>query len=206
VAHRARAPHRASEPVHVTLRSEVSSLRSQFTFPTVRAVIADANRRGRGFRIVHFSVQGDHVHLIVEATDRARLVAALKGVSVSLARRVNRLIFRRGRLIADRWHGRALETPRAVRHAIAYVLGNFRKHGKATHAVDPCSSAPYFDGFAECAGKRPLEVAPRSVPREFRSLDPPTAEPKTWLLRVGWRRHGRISMHTSPSVRPQRSR
>jgi len=136
----------------VTLRSKLRSLRSQYVFPTVRLAIAAANRRApHAFRIVHFSAQADHVHLVVEALDKRALSAGMRGLAVRIARRVNRLVFRRGALWADRWHGRALTTPRAVRHAIVYVLNNFRKHHPTNRApLDPFSSSPYFD---DCHGR-----------------------------------------------------
>jgi hypothetical protein len=165
-------------------------------FPTVRAVIAAANRRALSlarFRIAHFSVQHDHLHLIVEAVDRKSLWNGVRGLSVSLARRINRLVFRRGQFIADRWHGRALSTPRAVRHALVYVLGNFRKHTRSTSLVDEYSSAPYFTGFAEdvlCrrAGAHPARASP--------------VEPaQSWLLARGWHRYGYISVREAPGRR-----
>jgi len=106
------------------------SLRSQFVFPTVVGAIAAANARGR-FQIVHYSVQADHLHLIVEARDRSALIEGMRGFSVSLTRRINRLLFRRGRLVATRWHGRALSSPRAVRRALVYVLANAKKTRRA---------------------------------------------------------------------------
>jgi hypothetical protein len=79
----------------------------------------------------------------------------VRGLCIRIARRVNRLLSRRGRFFSDRWHGRALTSPRAVRHALVYVLGNFRKHQPDARALfDVYSSAPYFRGFVECPGVR----------------------------------------------------
>jgi putative transposase len=201
--HAIRPEHRRAEPVHVTLRSAFRPLRSQFVFPTVRMVLSETNRRWKGrFQVVHFSVQYDHLHLVVEASDRKALLGGIRGLSVRLARRVNRLVSRRGRLIADRWHGRALATPRAVRRVLVYVLGNFRKHERATTlAVDPFSSAPDFDGFAELDGHTLRNLDATIEPQQAR--DPPVsaspaAPPSTWLLRTGWARHGKISIHEGP--------
>jgi REP element-mobilizing transposase RayT len=202
VPHRCRPAHAGTVPVHVTLRVLLRSLRSQFVFPTVRGVIADANRRNCGrFRIVHFSVQADHVHLIVEATNRHALSRGLSGFSVSLARRVNRLLFRHGRFLAERWHERALAHPRAVRHALVYVLGNCKKHGQPNVVVDHCSSAPYFRFFAGLEGQAPIEINPRLVPQPFRARATLPPEPATWLLRLGWLRHGLLSLHEHPRTR-----
>src|SRR5262252_6902518 len=76
--HRARPAHARAHPVHVTMRSAFRPLRSQFVFPTVRLAIAAANRReGTDFRIVHFSVQIDHLHLLVEAADKDALSSGM---------------------------------------------------------------------------------------------------------------------------------
>jgi REP element-mobilizing transposase RayT len=190
----------------VTLRSGFKPLRSQFVFPTVRLAIAEANRRahelGGRCRVVHFSVQFDHIHLIVEAPSRVALRRGVAGLTISIARRVNGLVKRRGRVFADRWHGRALASPRAVRHALVYVLANFKKHESRrvqSAKVDGYSSAPYFVDFAEYHGKVPLDVHPRSrLWRALHDTDPPTTAPRTWLLGEGWRRHGRISVFESP--------
>jgi REP element-mobilizing transposase RayT len=95
------------------------------------------------FRIVHYSVQSNHVHLIVEAAERRALTAGIHGLEARLTRYINQLLNRRGPLWADRWHGRALASPSEVRNALVYVLANFRKHAShpMPHGVDPCSSA-----------------------------------------------------------------
>jgi REP element-mobilizing transposase RayT len=124
--HSARPAHRGEHPVHVTLRSACRSIRTQFVFPTVRAAISAASRRSpQRFRVVHFSIQGDHMHLLVEARDRAALLAGVRGLCVRVARQVNRLLLRSGQFFADRWHGRALTSPqrahRWIPSRIAYL-------------------------------------------------------------------------------------
>jgi putative transposase len=199
--HHRRPEHRGEHPVHVTMRSLCRSLRTQFVFPTVREAIAAANRKeGTLFRVVEFSVQGDHVHLLVEARDRNALVEGMRGLSIRVARQVNRLLSRRGPFFSDRWHGRALTSPRAVRHALVYVLGNFRKHQPEARApFDIYSSAPYFRGFAECPRGAPIDDTRWSLPRTLAAPDqPPMVAAKTWLLSTGWKRHGKLSLLERP--------
>jgi putative transposase len=201
VLHRARPMHRSEHPVHVTLRSVCRSLRTQFLFPTIRNAISAANRRlSERFRVAEFSVQGDHVHLIVEAGDKSALVEGVRGLCIRMARAANQLVRRRGRFFVGRWHGRALITPRAVRHALIYVLGNFGKHGRAgASPLDVYSSAPYFQQFREFPGRAPLDHCPGLVPR---ALAPPPSSPvalaRSWLLATGWKRHGKISIFDRP--------
>jgi REP element-mobilizing transposase RayT len=91
----------------------------------VRSAIASLRAsRADEFRVVQFSIQGNHVHLLVEASDRRALSSGLRSLVIRLARQLNRLLMRKGPVWADRWHERALTSPRAVRHAIVYVLTN----------------------------------------------------------------------------------
>src|SRR5215510_3746322 len=112
--HRRRPEHRKSEPVYVTLRAcrRLPSLRKEHLFAELRRSLARTAREW--FRIVHFSVQADHVHLLVEANDKASLSRGLSGAIIRLARAVNRVLGRRGSVWSDRYHSRALRTPREV--------------------------------------------------------------------------------------------
>ena len=99
---------------------------------------------------------------------------------------------RSGQVLADRYHVHLLKTPREVRHALRYVLLNARKHaGKARERIqaritrlDPASSGRWFDGW------RRDRAAAADVGAA--SSEPPVARARTWLLSVGWRRHGLI--------------
>jgi REP element-mobilizing transposase RayT len=89
--HRARPRHLANQPVHVTLRACLGPLRSQFLFPTIRLAIASATRLNPShFRVVHFSVQSNHLHLIAEAADARSLSAGVRSIAIRVARLVNR--------------------------------------------------------------------------------------------------------------------
>jgi REP element-mobilizing transposase RayT len=184
VAHSARPRHDARAPLHVTLRLRegLPSLRSHI----VRLRVLHALGQGRerfGFRLNQFSLQSNHIHLIVEADDRAALSRGMKGLAVRVARTLNRLWKRSGSVFSDRFHARSLRTPREVRTALVYVLQNARHHGLRLLGVDPYSSGPWFDGW-----KQRLVLA----------SDGPAARARTWLLREGWRRHGLVGIQESP--------
>ena len=128
------------------VRPGIRSLRQREIFLCVRTAIAAASHAS--FRVVQFSVQTDHLHLMVEASETPALSRGLRGLSIRVARAVNRALGRTGRLWGDRYHTRALATPREVRHGLVYVLMNFRKHlAQCPPGLDPCSSAAWFDGF-----------------------------------------------------------
>ena len=190
VAHRKRDAHRARCPVHVTLRANarLPSFRAADTFRSLRGALAASSSKA-SFRLLHFSVQRDHVHLLVEADDSASLSRGVQGLAIRAARAVNRVLGRRGSVWADRFHARDLTTPREVRNALVYVLSNLKKHVRAARGLDPCSSAAWFSGWA-------LASAPRGAS--------PLATARTWLARVGWRRWGPIGADETP--RPLRRR
>ena len=166
---------------------KIRCLRSSRLFPAVRRALAASSRAQ--FRIVEFSVQDDHVHLIVEAEHGHALSGGVRGLAIRLARAVNRVLGRHGRVWDGRYHARALTTPRAVRHALVYVLMNFRKHLKRVTGIDPCSSAPWF------AGWRALRTAAGIGP-------PPVAAARSWLARIGWRRYGLLGSDERPKGAP----
>lgn len=207
VPHAGRPRHASADPVHITLRArrDAAILRSERVFAQLRAGIRAGQRPD--FRIVHFSVQRDHVHLLVEAHDRTSLTRGMQGLAIRLARAVNRATrlgpgpARRGKVWAERYHRRDLKSPREVRSALVYVLQNHYKHGLATApsarrpgavSLDPCSSAAWFDGWTARAG--PLLG---SLPKD--DAEPPVARPRTWLAREGWRRHRLVDPAEAPA-------
>jgi len=194
VAHRTRPAHRTAHPVHVTLRARAGlpPLRDRALFPEMRAAVRSASRSpavGSGFRVVHFSVQDDHVHLIVEAHDADHLGRGVQGLAIRLARAINRVLSAAGKVWGDRYHARDLRTPREVRTAIVYVLMNAKKHLRrpAKDWVDELSSAPWFDGFRLGA----------VVPSPFD--ESPVVAPRTWLGATGWRRCGLVRIDEAPA-------
>jgi REP element-mobilizing transposase RayT len=203
VEHVTRPAHRGRHPVHVTLRSQLRCLRAQFVFPTVRLTLRSLRERQEVFRVVHFSVQANHLHLLVEAADKVELSSGLRSLAIRLALRVNRLLMRRGKVWADRSHQHTLTTPRAVRHALVYVLANFRKHAVGATGLDRCSSAAYFTGFRDqpCPPQsRRAQRAPPGTPLfAGKDEDIPVSLPRSWLLANGWKRHGLICVYEAPA-------
>ena len=195
IRHEPRDAFRASEPCHVTLkvRRELPSLRLPQIVRAVEATFRKGCDRG-AFRLVHYSLQDDHVHLLVEANGAESLGRGMKSIASRFALAVNRALKRHGQVLLDRYHFRVLKTPTEVRNALRYVLLNARKHwaqslrrrGKDVAKIlrasvrpvlDTASSARWFDGWK---GELALDRSPPS----------PVAKAKTWLLGPGWRRGG----------------
>jgi REP element-mobilizing transposase RayT len=210
VSHLRRPVLSRHHPAHVTLRvvRGLPALRLGQVFRPVRSALA-LGRERFGFRLIHYSVQADHLHLIVEAEDARALSRGMQGLCVRVARALNRQLGRTGSVFADRYHARALTTPRSVRFALRYVLLNVRKHTRKRRAgagivpvgfVDPCSSGPWFGAFVRPDG---LAFGVRECREQFArchpSLAAPVVLPVTWLLRVGYQRAGPFDIDDAPA-------
>ncbi|MDB4936372.1 MAG: hypothetical protein JWP87_3344 [Labilithrix sp.] len=190
VPHRSRPRHHGSKPVLVTLRAlrGLPSLRKQRVNDMLRDVLRRQRDRryARGFQVVEFTIQDDHLHFIVEATGIREtgmmdapeaLRSGVSGLVISFAKRLNKLLGRRGKVWGDRFHSRELGSPSEVRNALVYVFRNLARHGTAMFGdenVDQLSSAPRFTRF-----RRPVFSIYADAPW-------PEAKPCTWLLGVGW--------------------
>ena len=197
--HCARPAFTPSVPAHVTMRA-VRGVPSMRAAVVARAVVAELARAStKGFRVLHYSVQNDHVHLLAEGDDGECFSRGMQRLASRIAMAVNALAKRRGRLWRERYHRRDLATPRQFRNALVYVTFNFRKHSpgaeRAARArmIDGCSSGLWMDDWTtETFRERLREHRARAGPR-------PTAEAKTWLARIGWwKRHGRLDPCESP--------
>jgi len=174
---RSNVPHRPRQKfrkgaLHVTLRirREVWNLRTHRCFRALQRAFAAGCERF-GFRLVHFSVQGNHIHMIVEAPDAEALARAMKGLEVRMARALNKVIDRRGPVFADRYHAHLLTSPRQAANAVRYVLENSIVH--AMRNADPAPSG--VDPYSSAA---PHDRGP-----------PLVVEPRWWMLCVGIQRH-----------------
>jgi REP element-mobilizing transposase RayT len=195
VPHRRRAAVKARHPVLVTTRvvAEVGRLRSDVARKAIEEAMAVAMKRGYEemmFRICQISIQGTHLHMLVETASQEALSRGMQGFLVSCARRLNAAARRQGRVFPDRYHAAELTTPRRVRAALQYVLNNWRRHNEDRgdqRRLDTMSSAATL---ADWWTGPSLAVGAAHIM--------PVWLPSTWLLREGWRKAGSISPWARP--------
>ena len=189
VPHAKRPRHVRWNPLHITLRAihGLASFRQQRVY--LAFLRAFRTTRFEDFRIVEFSVQTNHLHLVVEAESNEALTRGMKSFAVRANRLFNAVTGRRrGKVWAGRYHRTDLKTPRQVRNALVYCINNGRKHGVVTGTklvIDACSSAPWFTGW--------------TMTRTVREGPRPTELPRTALLGRLWQKHGRIHPTEAPA-------
>jgi|GEM_PF-593066 len=196
VPHRARPLHKDTNPVHVTLRARAGlpSFRQQRVHAMLVRILHRQKKRAYAgeFQVVEYSIQKNHVHVILEAEDKTSLRSGASGLAIAFAKQLNKLLLRaKGKVWAERYHAHELGTPREVRNALSYVFQNYKKHGAVTfgHVVDRHSSAALFDGWAF-----PVLTFPDVEPWRTPPL-------RTWMLRTGWKRHGLLLPSDRPASR-----
>ncbi len=200
VPHVTRPELAARNPLHVTLRvkREIGSLRKAKLYKALRhaTYVTAANER---MRIVHVSIQREHIHMLVEVENKQALSNGMQGFKISAAKQVNRALgSRRGTVFEDRYQAEVITTPRRARHALAYVLNNWRKHGEdrgRAYNTDPYSTGCVFTGWKAFEGKHFMWNVPDGYGPLIVWL------PQTWLLREGWKRYGPIGFREVPSSR-----
>jgi REP element-mobilizing transposase RayT len=166
-------------PVHVTWRMlpGVWNLRTQRCKKPIRLAILAASKRA-GFRLIHVSLQGNHIHAIIEATSKKALSTGMQSLAIRIAKALNKLMGREGPVFADRYHEHVIKTPQEMANALAYVVGNYQIH--RARMGDPLRDRNYQDPYAT-------------------AIDRPFFEPKTWLPRIGWRK-ARLKKISPPKI------
>jgi REP element-mobilizing transposase RayT len=199
--HKVRAEIDARHPLHVVLRvaSAVAWLRTPKAYRAVRAALVTVLDRAVSFRIVHFSVQGNHLHLVCEASDRMALARGLQAFQISAAKHLNRECAkkerRKGQVFPDRYFAESIDSVRQVRHTLNYVLNNWRKHRQAGRyslfdgRIDPYSSGVLFDGWKE-------RTQPVAIPENYDA--PRVSAAQTWFLIHGYKLGPPISVYAVP--------
>lgn len=196
-SHVARSSFRSREPLHLTLRlgSSLPSLRRKQVFRCLKHAVGKA--RSKGLAIVHYVVLSNHLHLIVESSDKRKLARQMQSLEISFSKRLNRLAGREGCVFEDRYHAHVLKTPTEVKNALAYVLTNEHKHkgGEGRVHIDEYSSGRRVTAamWEKLLGKSwqrviwyPSVEDPDPDAMEEASLS--TDSPGSWLLKSGWMR------------------
>ena len=153
VSHARRPTLLSRYPVHITLKLKkgLSSLRKKRFLSALRGGFVRAKRYK--LAVLHFSIQSNHVHLLVEAPNNSSLSKGIQSLSSRFAKIIRRNAFKNGSaqsgsVFAGRYHMRILKTPSEVRNALEYILLNFSKHTRMIETIDRFSSGSSFSKWS----------------------------------------------------------
>ena len=197
--------------MHITVKARkgLPSFRSQrihnMMLEVLRNQIYVLRKYAGAFKVAHFSIQTNHIHIMIEADDTKTLRSGVSGLVIAFARQLAKLLGRKKcKVWAERFHSRELHAPRDVRNVLSYIFQSF-KHHETTHGSGMrsrphrYSSARWFDGWYQQV-LIPIPIDESAYMRGPPPWVPTTAgEPRTWLLGTGRKeRHGKLNMMDRP--------
>ncbi len=189
--HLARPEISGKHPLHINVKIQknLPNLRTKKLFNIVKKAILRA--RLRGFRINHFAVLKNHIHLIAEGKDKKQMGKAMQAFTLSLAKSINRTCKRKGKVFVDRYHLHILKTPLEVKNALKYVFKNAAKHYSLENIFDPYSSLIAFKEKERLLGQAGF-IIPKilssfdEIYHHLQSIIHIIDPARSWLLKTGW--------------------
>jgi len=190
--HTQRVGFKSRHPLHITLRlmKGLPNLRRKKYFKIFQKAALKA--RGKNLSIVHFSVQSNHLHLLIESRDKLTLALGMQSFCTSFAKRLNSLLSRKGQVFKERYFIHILKTPSEVKKALVYVFQNWAKHTNRLWRFDPFSTLLCFTdkvklGLSKVNTHSIFQT--KQIRGQFKTqISNLIVEPQSWLLTQGWKR------------------
>jgi len=192
--HHTRPEFKSTEPLHINIKliKGLPTLRAKNKFKLIKRAILNA--RVRGLRIIHFSIQSTHIHLLIESENKRELGRGMQSFCISLARSLNGFLKRQGKVFVERYHLHILKTPTEVRNALRYIFMNFAKHTRTPHRFDAYSTLVCFPDKIKLGLARVNTYAifknkfNRQKYQEYKEeMSLLLAPAQSWFLNFGWK-------------------
>jgi len=192
--HQTRPEFKSTEPLHLNIKliKGLPTLRAKNKFKLIKRAILKA--RVRGLRIIHFSIQSNHLHLLIESENKRELGRGMQSFCISLAKSLNGFLKRQGKVFMERYHLHILKTPTEVRNALRYIFMNFAKHTRTPHCFDAYSTLVCFPDKIKLGLARVNTYAlfknkfNRQKFQEYKEeMNLLLAPAQSWFLNFGWK-------------------
>jgi len=171
VSHQRRERVTTKQALHVNFKVR-TSIRNKECLQILKRSIQNA--RSHGLRVLHFSLESNHIHLILEASNNTVLTKGMRSLTITFAKGVEK-----GRIQIERYHLHVLRTLRETKNAIHYVLFNHQKHkGLKTAHVSAYSSLGLIEDLRSLAKSANMTVILKGL-KQINFLD----APQSWLAR-----------------------
>ncbi|MBT3236341.1 MAG: hypothetical protein HN353_10355 [Bdellovibrionales bacterium] len=191
IAHISRPSIDRNNPIHINIRvqEKLPNLRRKSSFKLFTKAVKRA--RLKGLRVVHFSLQTNHLHLLVEADSNRQLSSGMRSLLITYSIWINRLLKRQGPLFRDRFNMEVITTPRRMKNLLNYIFKNSAKHRKhAFNQIDLycshliLSAQDQFRLFGRKIPPPPISHQVRAL--ALKRLAELLFPPQSWLAAVGW--------------------
>ena len=135
---------RFNKPSALHLTIKVRENKADIQNKRILKALHHAIKRARlqRLRVIHYTLEYNHAHLVVEANDNKVLHKGMQAFGISIAKAINKMKQVKGAVYKHRYHLRKLKTRREVKNAIQYVFGNGIKHKRSMSRLDLYNSLP----------------------------------------------------------------
>jgi REP element-mobilizing transposase RayT len=133
--------------LHLTLKIEKNkaNLKNKSILKALQHSIKKA--RSLGLKVIHYTLEYDHVHLLIEASDKISLGKGMQSLGISFSKGINKIKKQTGKVFKTRYHFRKLNSPREIKNALNYILGNGIKHRETLSVINSFNSLPAINNF-----------------------------------------------------------
>lgn len=131
-----------SRPTSLHLTIKVKSIKANIKNKIILHMLKRAilNARRQGLKVIHFSLEYDHVHLLIEADNNLTLGKGMKALGVTLAKRINKFRGLKGAVYKHRYHFRRVGSSAQLKKVMNYIFSNGVKHGTSKSIICPYNS------------------------------------------------------------------
>ena len=123
---RERFERESSFHITIKVRQEKSDLQNKMILKALHRAIMKA--RYKSLKVIHYTLEFNHIHLLVEAYNQEQLSNCMQSFGVTLAKMINKVKFKKGRVYKHRYHLRRLSSVMELKNVLKYIFNNGIKH------------------------------------------------------------------------------
>lgn len=144
IRHIAREIIKKSTSLHLTIK--VRENKADIKNKQVLKILHYAIRRSRikGLRIIHYTLEYNHIHLLVEAADKQTVHQGMQSFGITFAKKINAIKRLKGTVYKHRYHLRKINSPRELKNVLYYIFNNGIHHKRTSTVLDPYNTLPAF--------------------------------------------------------------
>ena len=122
--------------LHLTIkvRENKADIQSKRILKALHHAIKRA--RLKGLKVVHYTLEYNHVHLLVESVDNKTLHKGMQAFGITIAKAINKIKRSKGAVYKNRYHLRLISSPRQLKNVLHYIFNNGVKHKRTNSKID----------------------------------------------------------------------
>lgn len=126
---------------HLTIkvRENKADIQSKKLLKALHHAIARA--RLKNLKVIHYTLEYNHVHLLVETNDHRILHAGMQALGISFSKAINKVKSLKGHVYKHRYHQRKIGSARELKNVLLYIFNNGKKHKRTNKRIDLYNSA-----------------------------------------------------------------